>query len=117
MKKFVFWFFISLIVTFTLISCDGNRNTGIDGYYFEQESMIRTSFTTDIVLVKDFAELKKVYVARGGKDVDDLAAFTLLSQTENKCTIFMVDPKNNYEPEYIGHELVHCIYGEWHKSQ
>lgn len=32
-----------------------------------------------------------------------------------KCTIFIKDPEWDYEPHMIGHEVAHCIWGEWHK--
>jgi hypothetical protein len=28
----------------------------------------------------------------------------------------MVDPKVEYQPEFVGHEMLHCFYGQWHKN-
>lgn len=117
MGKFIIGFFACFLLLCVIVSCDMSKKTGVDGYWFKQESFTRNSFTTDIVLVPNEEELKKLFAEKGGENAENLAAFTLLSQTENKCTIYMIDPKVQYEPEFIGHELVHCIYGEWHKGQ
>lgn len=31
------------------------------------------------------------------------------------CSIHILDPRVSYEPEFIGHEFVHCIHGKFHK--
>lgn len=117
MKKLIAVIGIVLIGLFVVVSCDNKPNNAVDGYYFEQETFTRNSFVTEIVLAGSRAELKQLYLDKGGKDANDLAAFAVVSQVQNRCTIYMIDPRVHYEPEYIGHELVHCIYGDWHKSQ
>jgi hypothetical protein len=34
-----------------------------------------------------------------------------------ECNVYIMDPKVNYQPEWYGHELVHCMYGDWHRTQ
>lgn len=33
------------------------------------------------------------------------------------CELHIVDPAVNYEPEFAGHEFLHCVYGEFHPNQ
>lgn len=106
---------------FTLVACDNpGGKKGKDGYYFEKETFTRTEFPVEVVLVKDSAaiaeEIKKRNNLFGDVEPKKVAAFSIIRLNEPKCTIYMIDPKNKYEPEYIGHELVHCIYGAWHSE-
>lgn len=114
---------IFLVITFGIvIGCTKRTgNIGKDGYYFEQESFVRTDFPIEIVLMeseeavgKELAKHKNV----AGEIVEgrSVAAFSTIRKNETRCTIYMVDPKISYTPEFYGHELVHCIYGVWHKE-
>lgn len=102
-------------------SCDSGSHRGKDGYFFEKETFVRTEFPMEIVLVQSKAEMEKLIEARqsqvaGTVQSKFVAAFSILRINETKCTIYMMDPKVSYEPEFIGHELVHCIYGVWHSE-
>lgn len=98
-----------------LVGCDA-KPVAKDGYRFEQETFTRTEFPVEIVLLQSDRELQAAFTARGIKGVkpESVAAFAVIRRNDPRCTIYMVDPKVRYEPEWIGHELVHCIYGEWH---
>lgn len=105
----------------TLVACDNpSKQKGKDGYYFEKESFTRTEFPVEIVLVKDAAqmeaEIKKRKNIHGKVEANMVAAFSVIRTNDPKCTIYMIDPKNKYQPEFIGHELAHCIYGVWHSE-
>jgi hypothetical protein len=104
-----------------LVACDNvSKPKGKDGYYFEQESFTRTEFPVEVVLVKDeaaiAAAIKEKNNVHGTIEPKNVAAFSIIRKSDPKCTIYMIDPKNKYEPEFIGHELVHCIYGVWHSE-
>jgi predicted small secreted protein len=106
---------------FSLAACDNtSKQKGKDGYYFEKESFTRTEFPVEVVLVKDAAaitaEIKKRNNIQGTVEPKNVAAFSVVRLNDPKCTIYMIDPKNKYEPEFIGHEFVHCIYGVWHSE-
>jgi len=115
--------FTLLILTTFVVSCDNppSKKRGADGYYFEQESFTRTNFPIEIILVQDEKEMIKLFKERqrsfvGNIEPKNVAAFSVIRLNDDKCTIYMLDPKVSYQPEYIGHELVHCIYGVWHKQ-
>lgn len=106
---------------FVLVACDNtSKQKGADGYYFEKETFTRTEFPVEVILVKDAAaitaEIKKRNNIQGTVEPKNVAAFSIVRLNEPKCTIYMIDPKNKYEPEFIGHEFVHCIYGVWHSE-
>lgn len=105
----------------TLVACDNpSKSKGKDGYYFEKETFTRTEFPVEVVLVKDAAAIAAAIKERsnvhGTVDPKNVAAFSVIRTNDPKCTIYMIDPKNKYEPEFIGHEFVHCIYGVWHSE-
>jgi len=112
-------FAVTLLVT--LVACDNpSSQKGLDGYYFEKETFTRTEFPVQVILVKDAAaitaEIRKRNNIQGTVEPKNVAAFSVIRLNDNKCTIYMIDPKNKYEPEFIGHEFVHCIYGVWHSE-
>ena len=106
---------------FVLVACDNtSKQKGADGYYFEKDTFTRTEFPVEVILVKDAAaitaEIKKRNNIQGTVEPKNVAAFSIVRLNEPKSTIYMIDPKNKYEHEFIGHEFVHCIYGVWHSE-
>lgn len=118
MKKLLMMIFLLPL----LISCDNAPSkTGKDGYYFEKETFTRTDFVVEVKLMKSESEMRDEYKKRvqnqdAKVDAKSLAAFAVIRRSDSKCTIYMLDPKVKYQPEYVGHEFIHCIYGEWHKE-
>ena len=108
-----------MICGLLLASCGQQKNVGADGYRFEEATLDRKELNVKIVFVQSNQEmnaLEKEHNAEAQPGYE-IAAFATYSQTEPHCTIYAIDPKVNYQPEWIGHELVHCVYGVWHKSQ
>jgi hypothetical protein len=122
MNRYVIMFGLEIVVLLgALVACDNTyKQKGKDGYYFEKETFTRTNFPVEVILVKDAAaitaEIKKRNHIQGTVDPKNVAAFSVIRSNDPKCTIYMIDPKNKYEPEFIGHEFVHCIYGVWHSE-
>lgn len=86
-----------------------------DGYTFKNKmDYNKSEVLVEFVVVpsrdhlRSRAEEMKVYVPEDQK----LRAFSVLRK--DRCIIYMVDPKRDYAPEDIGHELMHCKYGRWH---
>lgn len=124
MSNKLFWGVFGLFVLMVLAliaSCSKSpRNTGADGYYFEKETFQRNDFQVEVVLVQSAAEMQTLIMNKkniqGTVEPKNVAAFSTIRLNDTKCTIYMIDPKVHYEPEFIGHELVHCIYGVWHRE-
>lgn len=120
-RKMLYYVILILIIAMTLSSCEPGPQRGKDGYYFEKETFVRTEFPIEIVLVKSEEEMAKLIKPKMDSVVGDVepkavAAFSTIRMSETRCTIYMLDPKISYQPEFIGHELVHCIYGVWHRE-
>ena len=119
MKKLI----VSLFTIGMLVACGQQSHTAADGYYFEKAEFTNLTPTVEIVLVKSHDEMAKLVNQKSPRPKpEDVMAFSVLSKrisdgVEVKCTIYMIDPKIQYAPEYIGHELVHCLYGNWHTIQ
>ena len=106
-------YFALFLLALLLTSCDSSPNKGKDGYVFGTKQYERTSVQVNIVTYnkQDFAkELAKRNLPH------TTAAFTQIQYPYDTCTINMIDPSIRYEPEFIGHEFLHCAYGQWHKN-
>jgi len=112
-----------LFLFLVLTACNQPNNTGADNYRFVgadfnyrfgAKQYENSRVTVDIVTYKSRTDLQKEARKYGVTD-PNLAAFTLLFKNDQgKCTIHMMDPSISYEPEFVGHEFLHCVYGQWH---
>lgn len=86
---------------------------GIDGYLFEgaQYRPLKT-FKVKMVYASSLAQIRK----ESGNDGE--VAYTITPDGNGgTCEIHIVDPRRLYWPEYIGHEFVHCLVGNFHSKQ
>lgn len=98
-----------------LASCDTGPKPGADNYTFGTKQYERSSVQINIVTYKTQQEIAAAAKARG-VDSPDIVAFSVLKPPFDTCTVHMIDPAVKYEPEYVGHEFLHCVYGQWHTS-
>lgn len=107
---------LTLLLPFALIACDTGS---ADGYKFEEKEFESLTPNIEFVPVENKAELVQRFKAANGHIPEDreLQAFSILYPDTNTCIVFIIDPVRSYEPEWIGHEVVHCIYGRFHPSQ
>jgi hypothetical protein len=106
---------LALPLLLLLASCN-NTNTGTDGYVFGQKQYEQSSVNVNVVVYKNEQEIYKAAKVRGA-DYPNIIAFTVLQgNNPSTCTIHMLDPAIKYKPEFIGHEFLHCVYGQWHTN-
>lgn len=106
--------FVSLFLL--LFSCEASTNrNGADGYTFGEPSYEKTRVTITLITYKTRKEFLDASKKRGVKS-NTVAAFAELKPPFDTCTIHVMDPRVKYEPEFYGHELAHCFYGQWHTS-
>ncbi len=92
-------------------------NVGKDGYSFGEKQFTKKEFKVVITEYPSRQDFIKAAKAKGIKNPDEVAAFSILSSPKfDTCKIHIVDPTVVYEPEFLGHELAHCIYGQWHTN-
>lgn len=106
MKRFFLFFFIS--------NFSHAVKPSYDGYIFESKEYEKISLEIEVVVLHDkfeFAREKNMNHLR----LQNVEAFSIIVPGSNTCKIYVKDPEWKYQPEYIGHELAHCIWGRWHK--
>jgi hypothetical protein len=113
MKKLLF---IS-VISVALFGCGQPNNvTTSDGYNFGKPSYVRDTVEVEIIRYKNREEFVEAAKNSNVENPGIVAAFTQLRSPFHKCTIHIVDPQVSYEPEWLGHELAHCLYGQWHTN-
>lgn len=83
------------------------------GYVFVTDAFPRTEMTIRYVIYPDIKSLRKAAKDYGLETWQPLAFSTI---SRGVCTIHAVDPKKKFETESLGHEFLHCAYGQWHRS-
>jgi hypothetical protein len=106
---------ISIVLLLFLASCGKGPQQGKDGYVFGEKQYEQSPVTVSVVVYK---RQKDIYLAAKAKGANypDVTAFSVLSGDRATCTIHMIDPSVKYAPEFVGHEFLHCVYGQWHKD-
>lgn len=94
-----------------LAACDRPAS---DGYRYGQAEFDRSEIALSVRTYPDLHALQSAAdalgIASGG-----IMAFGQVATGEPACTIHVLDPAVDYQPEWIGHEIVHCMRGRWHK--
>ena len=105
--------FLALLAALFLIGCEQDSRVAADGYTFKEAEYEKTNLSVSIVQYdsrRDFIQGAKSV----GANVEGLQAFAMISPNTNECEIHIERIKVNYRPEWLGHELTHCIHGRWH---
>jgi hypothetical protein len=108
-------FFTVTLFAFIVASCKPVPNTGADGYQFGTPQYEKQQVLVNVVTYNTQKELLASAKAKGVNDTE-IVAFSELRAPFDVCTIHMVKPTVKYEPEFVGHEFLHCSYGQWHTS-
>lgn len=110
------WFCAIVTALLALASC--GKPEGSDGYTFEKQSQMIDPRPIVVRTYPSVAALKAAYAQqKNGRKLgesEELFGFSVINQI---CTIHIVRPSVAYHPEEYGHELTHCLYGEWHPHQ
>jgi hypothetical protein len=86
-----------------------------DGYQFSGKEFNNTDTKIEFVIHPSYRDLRQSAQENGIKNSKSVMAFSTLNGHDYKqCVVHIIDPNVVYAPEYIGHEIVHCIYGRWH---
>jgi len=116
--KYSVFSILLLIVLSLMTSCDTSPKTGSDGYKFGEKQYTQNELGVKIVTYSTRAdfnqELKKRNLST--KDGEIMAFSILFAEAPNLCVIHMMDPAVEYRPEFVGHEFLHCVYGQWHTN-
>ena len=109
--------FLAVFLGLSLVACDqGTATSGKDAYMFEAKEYQKKTITVTMQVFESQIELDH-YARDNNIKVDGLVAFSKLYPSIDKCTIFIVDPLTDYNPEFLGHEFAHCVWGRWHPKR
>lgn len=102
-KSFAFVLLLGVCAPDQLRYEDGYRISDTGGY---------AERTITVKLYPSKEAMKQAYK---GEPPNNLAGFSRYNG--RRCVIHIVDPVVRYKPTIMGHELNHCIYGDWHRGQ
>lgn len=91
--------------------------SALDNYYFTGVQYKRSQVEIKLILYSNYDDIAKA----AGEDLsvgpnEYIVAFSKNNIKENVCEIHMIDPEIAYRPEFTGHEMLHCFYGQFHGS-
>jgi hypothetical protein len=90
---------------------------GPDQYTFGEPQYVKDYSYIRIVKYDTFAALAISAKQHGFKMWQAVRAFAVQDSSPlGPCTVHIVDPKISYNPDYFGHEALHCFYGNWHRN-
>lgn len=87
-----------------------------DGYRFLVKDYENLTPGVEFVLLRDPEMQKETLADVFGDKWKKIAGFTYWNEEKGTCRIIVKDPAWRYEPEIIGHEVAHCIWGKFHKG-
>ena len=99
-----------------MVGCSDSSKNGKDGYKFEEKEYEKVDLQISFIIIQDqqqFNELASIWAP----GVEGLQAFSRLQPKINRCIVYIKDPTWQYTPEFIGHEIAHCIWGRWHENR
>lgn len=97
-----------LLASLLLASCN---TEAADGYDFKPPQA-RIEREIKVVLHPNLVSVAKAKPGQPLAADRELFGFAVINS--KTCTIHAVDPAKSYHPEQLGHELTHCLYGDWH---
>lgn len=110
--------FIAMLLTLAACSNSDPTYSDADGYWMEPSERIAERpikfnlYNSDRALRLAF---KSTPEGRQLADNEEMFGFTVIST--QACTVNIVDPAIVHRPEEMGHEIDHCLYGNWHPRQ
>lgn len=114
MRLLLLLFFI-LSTSCTTVSTT-SKKPGKDGFIFEGKDGEMLNPNVQFVIMKNQEEFNEVRKKFFGHHWHTVQAFTRWRPETKTCIIYVKDPDWEYEPEFIGHEVAHCIWGNWHET-
>lgn len=83
-----------------------------DGYKFRAAEYRKLDVSVRVFEYKSLGELRRNFPGKLPSH-EHLRVFSYL--LDDICEIHMVAPEVDYSPEWVGHEITHCVYGRWHR--
>lgn len=107
---------LAILSILILAGCEPAPKKGADDYLFESKEYEKTNLNIEFVILRNQSEFDQA-AKQYANGVQGLEAFGILIPSENRCILYIKDPEWQYVPEFIGHEVAHCIWGRWHDKR
>lgn len=105
---------LSFAAALLLAACDGGSGVGADGYRFGHKEKQDTELEISVVVHNTRNEVLEAAEDAGVTIPQSRVLMAWGELRGSACTIHIISPEVAYEPEWLGHELAHCIWGRWH---
>ncbi len=90
---------------------------GSDGYVFQQKEFNRLGLILMVNQYKSREALRAAYMKIHPEAPRPSQLLAFARWNSAACEIHIMDPATLYEPDIIGHELAHCLHGNFHPLQ
>lgn len=97
----------------SLIIRDYNTNPVI----IDNKDFIRQELSVTVHIFRNTHELNNAIYPYTGNNSNLRDGFSVWSLSEPICDIFVTEPRNENDVNTWGHELMHCVFGNWHVSK
>ena len=96
-----------------------HSDRGVDGYIMNNADINHSAIQLNVHMYRTVSAFNQSARAHGVpyQPGIETQGFTVYRVNNNVCDMYIYDPAYRYKPEFIGHELVHCIYGDFHQFQ
>lgn len=116
------WLGAAVLVSLVASSpATARQKRAADGFRFGTPEYVKTDFRVVIVEHESAGENARAAMAAGAtlpepsSDNTEIKLKAWSRLRDGSCEIHVVKATVSYEPEWLGHELSHCIYGRWHR--
>lgn len=100
----------ALALALMLAACE--RSPAADTYRFEHKEWQHLAPPITVVVHPSIAALRAAAPDSARSEGHILMAWSLINS--GGCEVHIVDPAVSYQPEWLGHEVAHCLWGRWH---
>jgi len=104
---------IAPLAAFLLAGC--NEVPSADGYTFGQPEYFKPTNTVETVVHETPLKLRQAAQKLGVSVEPDRKLMAFAQIYPDRCVMHVVEPTYLYQPEFIGHEFSHCVWGSWHQ--
>lgn len=98
------------LLALLIAGCDGG---GSDGYRFERKEWERAP-TSVTVITHRSVEALRAAAPPGAVPSEGRENMAWSIIRGSGCEVHIVDPETDWMPEWLGHEVAHCVWGRWH---
>ena len=98
-----------------LLACSGSQSpAAVDDYRFGEPTISLDQFSVTMVQYDSQADFLRAAEVNGAS-APGLQAFSILFPKRAACEVHILRVADNYRPEWLGHEIAHCMHGSWHE--